>query len=86
MIGGYVVTDTSPIRALHHVGLMGLCQSLYGEVIVPEVVGQELAATCQLCTFNHLPQSSMYASSTSAAAPGLEISASMKGSRIMAVL
>lgn len=44
-----VVSDSSPIRALHHLGLLYLCRDLYGSVIVPEAVRQELrhpTATC----------------------------------------
>lgn len=44
-----VVSDASPIRALHHLGLLHLCSTLYGRVIVPEAVRQELlrpTATC----------------------------------------
>lgn len=44
-----VVSDTSPIRALHHLGLLHLCRDLYQSVIVPEAVRQELrrpTATC----------------------------------------
>jgi uncharacterized protein len=44
-----VVTDSSPLRALHHLGLLSLCQDLYGSVIVPEEVRNELrrpTATC----------------------------------------
>jgi len=45
-----VVSDASPIRALHHLGLLHLCPDLYGSVIVPEAVLQELrrpTATCR---------------------------------------
>jgi predicted nucleic acid-binding protein len=45
-----VVSDASPIRALHHLGLLSLCRDLYGSVIVPEAVRQELrhpTSTCQ---------------------------------------
>ncbi len=37
-----VVSDTSPVRALHHVGEVGLLRALYGEVLVPEAVADEL--------------------------------------------
>lgn len=37
-----VVSDTSPIRALHHVGLTKLLERLYGRVYVPGAVAEEL--------------------------------------------
>ena len=37
-----VVSDTSPIRALGHLGLMDLLRDLYSEVIVPPAVATEL--------------------------------------------
>jgi uncharacterized protein len=37
-----VVSDTSPIRALHHLELLSLLQRLYGRIIVPPAVTQEL--------------------------------------------
>jgi predicted nucleic acid-binding protein len=37
-----VVSDTSPIRALDHLGLLGLLATLYGRVIVPPAVADEL--------------------------------------------
>ena len=37
-----VVSDTSPIRALHHVGQLPLLATLYGRVIVPPTVRWEL--------------------------------------------
>ena len=37
-----VISDTSPIRALHHLGLLPLCQQLYGRVMIPEAVRREL--------------------------------------------
>jgi predicted nucleic acid-binding protein len=44
-----VVSDSSPIRALHHLGLLSICRTLYGTVVVPEAVRGELrhpTATC----------------------------------------
>lgn len=37
-----VVGATSPIRALNHLGLTSLMQKLYGEVLIPPGVAQEL--------------------------------------------
>lgn len=37
-----VVSDTSPLRALDHLKLTWLLQSLYGEVLIPPAVAQEL--------------------------------------------
>jgi predicted nucleic acid-binding protein len=37
-----VVSDTSPIRALHHLGLTSLLQRFYGEVLIPPAVAEEL--------------------------------------------
>ncbi len=37
-----VVSDTSAIRALHHLGLLGLIKSLYGDLLVPPAVDTEL--------------------------------------------
>jgi predicted nucleic acid-binding protein len=44
-----VVTDSSPLRALHHLGLLSLCQDLYGSVIVPEAVQNELRTPTATC-------------------------------------
>ena len=44
-----VVTDSSPIRALHHLRLLSLCQDLYGSVIVPEAVQNELRSPTATC-------------------------------------
>ena len=44
-----VISDSSPIRALHHLGLLSLCSSLYGVVIVPEAVRQELRQPTLTC-------------------------------------
>lgn len=44
-----VVSDSSPIRALHHLGLLSLCRSLYGSVIIPEAVRQELRRATGTC-------------------------------------
>jgi uncharacterized protein len=38
-----VVSDTSPIRALHHLGLLHLLKEMYGQVLVPPAVQRELA-------------------------------------------
>lgn len=38
-----VVSDTSPIRALHFLGQTALLQHLFGTVIVPPAVARELA-------------------------------------------
>jgi predicted nucleic acid-binding protein len=37
-----VVSDTSPVRALNHLGLLDLLRDLYGQVVVPPAVEQEL--------------------------------------------
>lgn len=37
-----VVSDTSPIRALGHLGLIDLLRELYGEVLLPPAVDAEL--------------------------------------------
>ncbi len=37
-----VVSDTSPIRALHHIGHVGLLSKLFGEVFIPPAVVKEL--------------------------------------------
>ena len=37
-----VVSDTSPIRALHHLGLLHLLSKLFGEVLIPPAVAAEL--------------------------------------------
>ncbi len=44
-----VVSDSSPIRALHHLQLLNLCQQLYGTVIVPEAVRTELLSPTTTC-------------------------------------
>lgn len=40
-----MVSDTSPIRALHHLGLVGLLPELFGEVFVPPAVAAELLSS-----------------------------------------
>jgi predicted nucleic acid-binding protein len=40
-----VVSDTSPIRALKHLGLLDLLPSFYDQVLLPPAVASELAAT-----------------------------------------
>lgn len=37
-----VVSDTSPVRALDHLGLTSLLERLYGEVLIPPGVAAEL--------------------------------------------
>lgn len=37
-----VVSDTSPVRALAHLGLVDLLEALYGSVLVPPAVADEL--------------------------------------------
>ncbi|HAK96790.1 MAG TPA: DUF3368 domain-containing protein [Planctomycetes bacterium] len=44
-----VVSDSSPIRALHHLGLLSLCRNLYGSVVVPEAVCRELRYSTARC-------------------------------------
>ena len=44
-----VVSDASPIRALDHLGLLTLCRDLYGSVVVPEAVQQELRQATTTC-------------------------------------
>lgn len=39
-----VVSDTSPVRALRHLGLLALLHELYGPVAIPPAVAAELAA------------------------------------------
>ena len=39
-----VVSDTSPVRALSHLHLLHLLPTLFGEVLIPPAVQQELAA------------------------------------------
>jgi uncharacterized protein len=51
-----VVSDTSPIRALHHIGLLSLCQELYGSTIVPEAVRAELQLPTTTCPAINITQ------------------------------
>ena len=37
-----IVSDTSPVRALAHLGLLPVLETLFGEVLVPDSVAQEL--------------------------------------------
>ena len=37
-----VISDTSPIRALEWLGLLNLLQALYGEILIPPAVADEL--------------------------------------------
>lgn len=39
-----VVSDTSPLRALHHLGEEWLLENLYGQVLVPPAVAAELSS------------------------------------------
>jgi predicted nucleic acid-binding protein len=39
-----VVSNTSPLQYLHQVGLLDLLEKLYGEVLVPPAVQEELRA------------------------------------------
>jgi predicted nucleic acid-binding protein len=39
---GIVVSDTSPIRALNHLGLLELLNDIYGVVLIPTEVANEL--------------------------------------------
>jgi len=53
-----VVSDTSPVRALFHLGLVGLLPDLFGRVLVPPGVAQELRdppATFQAIHIEALP-------------------------------
>lgn len=45
MIVSIVVSDSSPIRALSHLGLLDLLPQVFGEVLIPPAVAQELADT-----------------------------------------
>lgn len=40
---GVVVSDTSPVRALNHLGLLDVLPALFGQVVVPPSVVDELA-------------------------------------------
>jgi predicted nucleic acid-binding protein len=42
-----VVSDTSPIRALVHLGLQGVLAQLFGRVLIPPAVLAELAASVE---------------------------------------
>lgn len=44
-----VVSDTSPIRALHHLGLLSLLERIYGTVFLPDAVAVELRRPNSLC-------------------------------------
>jgi predicted nucleic acid-binding protein len=44
-----VVSDASPLRALHHLNLLHLCPELYGHVIIPQAVEQELRKPTTTC-------------------------------------
>lgn len=53
-----VVVNTTPLIALSHVGLLHLLKQLYGEIIIPEAVYQELAikkgSVCEKAVNNSL--------------------------------
>jgi predicted nucleic acid-binding protein len=40
-----VVSDTSPVRALHHLGLLHLLGQIFGDVVIPPAVADELQQT-----------------------------------------
>jgi predicted nucleic acid-binding protein len=42
-----VVSDTSPIRALHFLGMLSILEEMYGPVVVPPAVERELASPRQ---------------------------------------
>jgi uncharacterized protein len=44
-----VVSDTSPIRALQHLGIIWVLGTLYGTVYLPDLVAVELRRANQLC-------------------------------------
>lgn len=44
-----IVSDASPLRALHHLGLLHLCRELYGSVVVPEAVRLEMRQPTTTC-------------------------------------
>lgn len=44
-----VVSDTSPLRALSHLGLLGPLELLFSDVLVPPAVADELAAGAPSC-------------------------------------
>jgi predicted nucleic acid-binding protein len=44
-----VVSDTSPIRALHHLDLLGILQTLFESVLIPPAVERELHGRTRVC-------------------------------------
>lgn len=48
-----VVSDTSPVRALHHVGQIELLRDLYGTVFIPPAVAHELESPAR--RFERIP-------------------------------
>jgi predicted nucleic acid-binding protein len=44
-----VVSDASPLRALFHLQLLSICKELYGTILVPETVRQELNQPTTVC-------------------------------------
>lgn len=44
-----VISDASPLRALHHLELLSLCVELYGSIIVPDQVRSELLKPTLTC-------------------------------------
>jgi uncharacterized protein len=51
-----VVSDTSPIRALHHLNVLGVLHQLFGNVLVPPAVARELESPAR--AFQPVPVSS----------------------------
>ncbi len=44
-----IVSDTSPLRALNHLGLVDLLEKFFGEVLIPQAVADELLQANQWC-------------------------------------
>jgi uncharacterized protein len=64
-----VVSDTSPIRALHHLALVPLMGNLFGEVLVPPAVVAELqnpSSGLPSITLDQLPEIRVVAPSSTA--------------------
>jgi len=62
-----VISDSSPIRALHHLGLLSLCHELYGTVIIPRAVEEELrksTTTCPAIEITDYPHFKIHAAQT----------------------
>ena len=43
-----VVSDTSPLSYLHQIGRLSLLRALYGEIVIPQAVENELRAATEL--------------------------------------